>query len=271
MAQRGRPRKVNNTMTTELLPNEAAALDAVDLTALQPSEDTAILGSNTEEIPVPDLNSPEWTEYFLSQLGNKEIQDGKPKVTGLRRLVDKLIGEIVSSKAKTIQTPQFINDGNSLKMQPAVVEYEIIVKRGGEFMTFTDVADASWINCDGEYGKHPTAVASTRAEARALRKLAKLNVCSSEEVEGVPTEETVELIAGGGTMRDDQVVFIDNLCKIRNLSVWKLINLGGHSFTNVKKVPEDLAKRAVRQASAYNQHPDSIPEELLGYNENWNS
>lgn len=270
MAQRGRPKKVT-TMTTELLPSEAAALDAVDLTALRPEESEVISSEGGETTESPDINSYEWTDYFLSFFGPREMQDGKPKVSGLRRVVGLLIGEIISSKPKTIQCPYFVNDGNSLKLQPSVVEYEITVRRGGELLTFADVADASFINCGGEYGKHPTAVASTRAEARALRKLAKLNVCSSEEVEGVPTEETVELIAGGGTMRDDQVVFIDNLCKIRNLNCWSLINMGGHSFNNIKKVPEDVAKRAVKQASLFNQKASEIPENLLGYNENWAS
>lgn len=268
---RGRPKKDVN-MTQDLNKAEELALASVDLNALQPDETSDVLATpEGESVEPPSINSPEWTDYFLSFMAGKEMQDGKPKVTGLRRVVGLLIGEIVSSKPKTIQPPSFIHDGNSLKMQPAVVEYEVVIKRGGnDLLVFADVADASWLNCGGEYGKHPSAVASTRAEARALRKLAKLNVCSSEEIEGVPTEETSDLIAGGTTMKDEQVVFIDNLCRNRNMNVWKIINFGGHSFCNIKKVPEDVAKRAIRKASLLNQHPDQITEDLLGYDENWN-
>lgn len=268
---RGRPKKDVN-MTQDLNKVEELALASVDLNTLQPDETSSVLAvaDEAKDIEPPDRNSPEWTDFFLSHFAAKEMENGKPKVTGLRRVVGLLIGEIMSSKAHTVSAPVFIHDGNSLKVQPAVVEHEIIIRSGGELYYYTDVADASWLNCGGEYGKHPSAVASTRAEARALRKAAKLNICSSEEVEGVPTEETVELLTGG-VMKDEQVVFIDNLCRQRNISAWGLINLGGHAFTNIKKVPDDLAKRAIKQASLYNQKPSEIPESLIGYDANWAS
>lgn len=57
----------------------------------------------------PDVLSPEWNDYVLELFTEKELIDGNPLTTGLRRVAELLIGEIISSKPTDVQVLQTNN------------------------------------------------------------------------------------------------------------------------------------------------------------------
>ena len=127
-----------------------------------------------EKIPTPvDV---EWTDWVLGQLDSTELDDGAPKVSGLRRMCEKLIGEIVETDLCTVQIPT--ND-NLLR---ATVEVTIVIDRhDGKRVKYKDVSDACSKNADPPFNQYPPALAQTRAFGRCLRQALKLNVVTAEE------------------------------------------------------------------------------------------
>ena len=45
-------------------------------------------------------SDPEWSEYVLDQMHDSELKQGNPTVDGLRRVTERVYGEIVSSTSE---------------------------------------------------------------------------------------------------------------------------------------------------------------------------
>ena len=121
-------------------------------------------------------------KVLLKELTREEKIDGYPTCDGLRRLVEKYVGPIMS---KSIEVPHF--DTGSPK-PTAVVQIDVSVlskdEEGKEYyLLHSDVADCGMYNTDPPFDNYPTATAATRAEGRIYRKLLGLSgVVSYEEV-----------------------------------------------------------------------------------------
>jgi hypothetical protein len=131
--------------------------------------------------------SPEWQNYVLSQFSPDELYQGKhPNVNGLRRVVELVIGPIISGRVNTKDVTYHDSYGGGFRV---TAEYEItIMSKTGE-VVFSSVADAGPDNTDKIYRRYPAAMAETRAEARALRKALKIQVAASEELSKVAEED----------------------------------------------------------------------------------
>ena len=103
----GRPPKNSlNKDVEEVNADVAAAVDFDNADYIQPIEDgDGIAGAVLTEseakkelvkfqIP-PKMDDPKWTDWVLSQFEPSELEEGLPKVDGLRRLTRKLIGPIL--------------------------------------------------------------------------------------------------------------------------------------------------------------------------------
>src|SRR6478735_2482188 len=87
---------------------------------------------------IPDISDPKWCEYVLTLLEDDEMVDGNPKTDGLRRIVPKVLGPIISSKPTQVFPPSFQNNNH------AVVVWEVVIKFDeGDLRVFGDVADVS--------------------------------------------------------------------------------------------------------------------------------
>lgn len=132
--------------------------------------------SNSENV-VPNRTSLEWSPYVLSLLDESEMRDGRPLVHGLRRVSKILLGEVL--KSGPVQSFPAIGGD----VTRAAVVYRVIFKlEDGSEVEYSDVADCSEDNADTLVALHPSATASTRAEARALRKALGLTCVSAEEI-----------------------------------------------------------------------------------------
>lgn len=136
-----------------------------------------------------------WDRYVMGLFKDNELMDGYPKVNGLRRVANLVLGNITSSKPTYV----FVTQGDT---RSVTVSYEIQVEWkldtpigfGNLGLTSLDVRTFGGLSCCNEdisspYGRHPAAVAESKAEGRALRKALGLNVIAAEEMlSGADTE-----------------------------------------------------------------------------------
>lgn len=182
-----------------------------------------------EEQVVPEMTDPKWDDYVMSLFDSGELVDGHPNVAGLRRMARLLLGEILVSKPTAV----FASEGNK-----ATICYEIMIScANGKMLNFGDVADVTEYNTDLPFCLHPAAVASTRAEARALRKALCLKKASSEELNGKNAPKTPELkvkvdkpttgeVDPSTLLTDNQKNFISSLCKKLSVSASEFLEKG---------------------------------------------
>lgn len=160
-----------------------------------------------------------------------ELQDGAPKVNGLRRVATEVIGPIVDEKLSISQID--CTFGNSFKGTGISVVFSITFRCTNEDfgyidekITFTDAADCiPNFNCnDLNYSKHMTALATTRAEARVLRKALRLNVVAAEEIDD---GEPIVISSNPNSITAPQIKALDVACKNKGINLEDILKEGG--------------------------------------------
>ena len=208
---------------------------------------------------VPTINDPEWSDYVLSQLSPDEkhlIKEKEyPKVDGLRRLVGKLIGPIVENKTNIRVNDGFVYATVKIMAEP----YD------GQVKIFEGSADATHDNVAFPYDKHLVAIAETRAEGRALRKMLNLRVQVFEEVNG--DSELTSEESGPKYITDSQLTAYDTVAKRVNVNLSKMLETNGLGLEGVKRISYADAKEFFKKLSGYQS--GDVPEELLGYISDW--
>lgn len=118
---------------------------------------------------------------WQSQLRDDEVgRDGNTEfvfIKGLRRLAKE---KGIAWEDHTISPTVVLHRPDNGTEYPFVqVKYVVEFKDGTRF---SDVADAHTYNVQGMFSAYPTAMAATRAEARALRKALGIDMVSKEEL-----------------------------------------------------------------------------------------
>lgn len=154
-------------------------------------DDVVVNQDSTIEIPdiapilitetIPEQYSLEWTDYVMSQFDpKKELENGMPRVDGLRRVAHKLLGNF-SIDTVVLQVPDTSNAGR------ATVIVKLQFDKG---YLYSGAADVYGGNTKSTFACHPVATAETRAEGRALRKALRLvKVVTAEELESADKDE----------------------------------------------------------------------------------
>ena len=174
------------------------------------SEDVGALKSiilnKANELQI-DLNPDDLTllqvDWNSILVDNDKIEiEGQEYVTlaGLRRLA-RMRGYL-SSRPRVVQVPEYENHRN------ATVEWEIVWKDGS---IDGACADASWRTVNPGFRNFPVAIASNRAEARAIRAALGIETCSYEEIG--PQDEDLS-----GPSNDQQKSAILMLMKRRKIN-----------------------------------------------------
>ena len=203
---------------------ENAEIDHVEVMEYADRESRRQLEANG--VGIPRRGSPGWQEYVISLLTPEEYveKDNRkyPKATGLRRLVELLLGPIVECGPSQIFPP-------TISERCATVCYNVVVRFDDGDRTYADIADASALNTPPEFAVHASATASSRAAGRAFRSALLLSINTAEEMNGVG-------LAGGQT--DDirlidepisavQKVGVQSVCDRLNIDINKLLEHNG--------------------------------------------
>jgi len=194
--------------------------------------------SENEGPIIPIRGELGWSDYVLSQFEDNEvviIKDSKgketryPKVNGLRRLGELLIGEVIESQPTPINVLAGDNYVNSTFL------YKVTFKTDRDLKTFSDVGEVlffdgeSKINNIGDvkFAKFPSSIAVTRAEARVYRKALLLNAVAFEELDKRDLKNSDDKdMDSRELISNEQKLMITNLCKRNKIDVNKYINKG---------------------------------------------
>lgn len=233
--------------------------------------------TNLEEKPVekdsikPSIHSIEWTDYVLSLLSEDEKISGNPTTDGLRRIFELALDcRVISSTSQVVQSPEPNNEKRATVVHSITFVLKDMAADRAHLNTITTdgAADVYYGNCDKIYRNHPVAVAETRAEGRALRRALRLRkVVAAEEIakdiEDNPDSHNINKIS------NNQLNFIDVLCKRLDINALKMIEKIGHDTKNVYNIEHSDAVNLIKTLSSYQQNISLISEDILGYDSNW--
>lgn len=249
----GRPKKIG------IVPD--GSISDIELENVEEVEDVVEEESQQAgEVEVPTYLDEGWTEYVLSQLKDSEKENGCPKVHGLRRIIEKVFGKVTSSNVKIVATsPDF-----------AACEYSLTVWDGLEEFHYTACADAGGHNLTDVFKKYPTAMAETRAEGRALRKIMRLNVVSAEELTETNSLGDKVVDTDNEPINKHQIAIINTLAKRVNVNVADACT---KILEREVKCASDIgvsvsAQLIIKTLNTYQQDKDKIPEEIKNFTQN---
>jgi len=212
-----------------------------------------------------------WTDYVLDLLSDDEKIAGNPTTDGLRRIFEVALNcDVIEAITEIVQAPTPENE----KRATATHTIRYVLKDDSpqglevKYRAVTGAADVYWGNCDKIYRNHPTAVAETRAEGRALRRALKLRkVVAAEEIakdiEDHPDENSVSKISV------NQINFIDVIAQRLNVNVANLIKSLAITEANIYNIAHEDAVSVIKHLTSYQQDMSKLTDELLGYQSNW--
>jgi hypothetical protein len=207
----------------------------------------------------------------MGLFSESEMVDGNPLVHGLRRVAELVIGPIVFSGPTQVFPVQ--RDDHHGR---ATVVFTVEFSSG---MKYSEVADCWEGNTDDTFCAYAVAIASTRAEARALRKALKIRAVAAEELTKKDTAKIVRDISSTKTstdsdyndqsrMSDAQLNFIDVKCKQLNINGQKLFKDIFSADIN-KKVSKKIASDIIDKLNDFQRDKNLIPESIVGYQQEW--
>lgn len=218
-------------------------VEVSDTEASMPSEDE------------PDANvgifHPDWTEFALSSLTDKEKVDGNPRVDGLRRLAGYFFGWF-STHTEVVASPSVSNAGR------ATVVVTLTFHQSNR--TVCGAADVYSGNTGHPYYEHAVATAESRAEGRALRKALYLtSVLSAEEVEHAPEDD--EAGSKGAQVPTSMLNSLQIMCAKHGVDLFKLAVKMGYDITHIDELTKGQALNISNQLFKYTSG-EEIPNEV---------
>jgi hypothetical protein len=254
--------------------SEDLSTDLFDKEVLEKEKETE---TAEPDMTMPAYGSSEWHDYVMSKFHDSEMYNGNPLTTGLRRVAEELLGDILVSRPVQVSAS---NDPNGPGR--ATVSFEVVIDwmNSGQLRTYGDVADCWHGNSDDLFCAHPAATASTKAEGRCLRKALKVRCVAAEEI---PRNKDVVAIVRqsiaskpttGEWNEEDpisvpQINFIDGKCKQLNINVIEFINMGEKTYDKIGGVSKKTASKMLGILNEYQTKSKPTPDSIVGYNSNW--
>ena len=121
-----------------------------------------------------NISSPEWTSYCLSLFQPHEMLDESPRVDGLRRIGQMLLGPILKLSTQVIVATTNEQSPNSTVICELSVLWnrEDILK--GKVVRCCGAAESHAGNTKELYYRNSVATSESKAESRAWRKILRL-------------------------------------------------------------------------------------------------
>lgn len=221
-------------------------------------QDTTVNAKSTQDSPV-DITSPLWHEFVMSKFVENELDHGYPKVDGLRRVTELLMGDITDSYVEIVQCPSPDNERRATAVYHITIQSEQDTKR--VLRNYSDAADSYGGNTK-VYDRYPVAIATTRAEARTLRKALKLKTIAAEEREDFDNVPKVS---------DSQLNYVNLLCQRLNVNVLALLSGFSKKFKCklYQEIPYDKVSEVMSYLNKVQTNTETPPEKIVGYDPNW--
>jgi hypothetical protein len=160
--------------------------------------------------PVP--SDAGWTQYIMGLFMDDELENQNPRMEGLRRIAELLIGEVIEERSELISAPTQENEYR------ACTKCTLVFENG---RIFEALADACSSNCQKEFSQYPVAVSDTRSKARAYRSALRLKrIVSAEEIGIVNAEEEDK----NRNIQTGQLTAIRLLAERSSISIKKLLD-----------------------------------------------
>jgi len=178
------------------------------------------------------------------------------------------VGVIVKSNTEICQTPSPQNERRAtvvvhIGILPAYIPYD-------DLLEYSGAADVYIGNSAHPFCNHPVATAETKGEGRAYKKALKIKVSTYEEMNGPGLDDIVFTndILTNGLIKQDQINFIDMLCKRLNIDVQK-ITQSIYDYDKLTKLPYEDACTLLALLQEYQGDKTQVPEEIAGYKGDW--
>lgn len=163
-------------------------------------------------------SDPRWTQYVLGKFLEDEVDGKNPRVEGLRRIAEELVGDLIEEGCDLVAAPTQENH-----FRACVKAWGVFVTQEGLHKRFEALADAHEGNCLEDYATYLVAMADTRAKGRMFRNaLCLRRVVAAEEI-----SKTVAIAADvqqGGSIHTSQISLIRLMADRNNLSISDILD-----------------------------------------------
>lgn len=222
----------------------------------------------------PKPTDPKWVDYVLDHLADHELISGAPTTDGLRRVTEKVFGEIIESNTDILEIPKLAFSGKaSAKHTLSIRKYDSV--RDGrsrwnadydEVITVSACVDVLGERLPSPFNQHLVSTACTRAEGKALRRALKIRVQTAEELANSDDDDSKTLKE---PINDQQIVAIKTMCKRNNVDIIKFVRSYPNSdkVASIREVKNLEGRLMINKLSSFQR--EGTPEDFVGYNDNW--
>lgn len=267
------PKQLNNKSREELIElleqyhDDEDEEGEIDLDQFEPvPEEQGEVSEPVGDVEPMNPTNPGWTEYVISHMEPDEMVGKSPTTDGLRRVCERLYGDIESHHTEILDAP---NVGNERR---ATVKVGLSIRlQNGDNIYVEGAADVYWGNTDKPFRNHPIATAETRAEGRALRRAMRLTkLLVAEENSPVVDHDYDSDGEISGTLSQTQENFVIHMCSKLNLNARLLIKrITGEAVNSLRDVKANKFDKIQTQLVEYQRGEAEVPTELQGFDENW--
>lgn len=208
----------------EILPHVEINDDSVITpdTNITDNDNQVCVAKNDEETKMeqepPTQNDPQWTQYVIGKFMDDEIDGKNPRVEGLRRVANQLVGELIEEGCDLVASPTEEN-----RFRACAKAWGVFLTPDGIQKRFEALADAHSENCFEDYATYLVAMADTRAKGRMFRNaLCLRRVVSAEEVSKTMAMSTD--IQQGGPIHVGQISMIRLIAQRHNFDIQKILD-----------------------------------------------
>lgn len=240
-------REIDESLDVDQVIEFYYKISLFDKVETEEEESPAIANDYVE--PCNYSNSEDIMGLFLPE----ELEDGAPKVNGLRRVANVVIGNVVNQdvdiKPVTININDRIVSGVSAVFKITFCCNNTNFGRIGEYISFSDAADCiPAYNSTDMYGRFVTAMAATRAEARVYRKALRLNVVAAEEKD----DEVKAIVESENAVVDNSITIAQTkalqiACKNKGLDLEKdILAVSSRNISSIEELTSDDFRKIMK-------------------------
>lgn len=226
-------------------------IDANDI--VEKTEKDLVIINETKPLSKSD---PKWTEYIMKQFTGDELFDGLPSRDGLCRVFEQEIGEIVTTNVNVVKPPTATDPSATVKVEIDYIDHDqddSIIRR------ISDAFDVNNNNTKYPWCLAAVATATTKAEARALRKGLRLHkILSREEIEqGFDNnkDENSTGLANDGLKRA-----INNMISKSGIDMTKY--LASKEKTSIDEISKEEAQIMLKELNDFAYNRIAIPDDI---------